>query len=170
MRALRSVRQREVDQSVPGVAAVTDYRLAAPNRVAYRSYVTRPGVPAVFEGEAVVVGNSEWDREPGMQWRRGAYAGGLPFRTRTWFTWTPYAQAVRLLAINRQRGRRLAVLALMDPGTPAWTRLTIDLATLHVIAARLVTPGHFNDASYSAFNQPLTIATPRRAAHRRGRA
>jgi copper transport protein len=158
MRALKSVREAERVSSVPGVYAITNYRLRAPNRMAYRTN----GLV-----QSVVVGATQWTRgQPSVPWQKDEYGGGLPFRTRSWFTWTTYARYVYLLTERRQRGRPVVIVGLMDPGTPAWWRLTIDRRTHRVLEDRLVTYGHFMTQRFSAFNRPLRIEPPRRA--RRG--
>ena len=152
MRELRTVRETERVSSVPGVYAVTDYRLQAPNRFAYR---TNGAV------ESIVVGKRQWTRAGAHgRWQRSEYGGGLAFRTRSWFTWTTYARYAYLLAERREAGRRVAVLALMDPGTPAWWRLAIDLRTHRILHSRLVTYGHFMTQRFFAADQPLSIRPP----------
>ena len=54
----------------------------------------------------------------------------------------------------------MASLALMDPGTPAWWTLHVDLATSRVLDARLITSGHFINARYSQFNSAPPILPP----------
>src|SRR2546427_291646 len=88
--------------------------------------------------------------------RTASGGGGLPFRTRSWFTWTTYARHVYLLSDDDHR----AVVALMDPGTPAWWRLTIDLRTNRVLHDRLITYGHFMTQRFSAIDQPVRIEPP----------
>ena len=151
MRALRSVRQVERVTSGPGSFAATTYLLRAPDRLAYR---TNRAV------ESIVLGGRQWTRAPGTVWRRGQYADGLAFRTRSWFRWTTYARAVRLLGVRRYGGRRWAELALMDEATPVWLRLTVDLATGRVAGERMVSPAHFTTSRYDRFNRPLRIAPP----------
>jgi hypothetical protein len=158
MRALGSVREAERVSSVPGLYAVTDYRLKAPDRMAYETN---------GQVQSVVVGATQWTRgQPTVPWQKGEYGGGLPFRTRSWFAWTNYARHVYLLAERTQAGRRVAVVGLMDPGTPAWWQLTIDRRTNRVVEDRLVTYGHFMTQRFTAFNQPLRIEPPQEA--RRG--
>jgi uncharacterized membrane protein len=158
MRALESVREAERVSSVPGLHAITDYRLKAPDRMAYRTN---------GQVQSIVVGATQWTRgQPTVPWQKGEFGGGLPFRTRTWFTWTTYARHVYLLAERTQGGRRVAVVGLMDPGTPAWWRLTIDRRTNRVVEDRLVTYGHFMTQRFTAFDQPLRIDSPKEA--RRG--
>jgi len=158
MRALRSVREFERVSSVPGVYGITAYGLKAPNRFTYR---TNGGV------QSVVVGQRQWTRgKPDDGWQKSEFGGGLPFRTRSWFTWMAYARFAKVLGIRREGGRSLAVIALMDPGTPAWWRLSIDLRTHRIVRDRLVTYGHFMTQRFSAFNGPLDINPP--AGGRRG--
>src|SRR5205823_10193109 len=135
MRALRSVRQVEDITSGPGTFARTTYRLRAPDRLAY---ATNRGV------HGITIGARQFVRVAGGPWQESPTAGGVPFRTASWFRFTPYATAVRLLGERRAAGgRRLAELALMDPGTPVWTRLTVDEASGRVLADELALPARF---------------------------
>ena len=90
---------------------------------------------------------------------------GVPFRTASWFRFTPYATAVRLLAEHTAGGHRIAELALMDPGTPVWTRLTVDETSGRVLRDELVLPARFVTHRNSGFDAPLQIAVPRGAVH-----
>jgi hypothetical protein len=152
MRALKSVRESERVSSIPGLYATTDYRLQAPDRMAFKTN---------GQVESVVVGGTQWMRERDAGWQQSQFGGGLPFRTRSWFTWTTYARQVYLLGERTQVGRRIAIVALMDQGTPAWWRLYIDLHTHRVLRDRLVTYGHFMTQRFAAANRPLRIAPPR---------
>jgi hypothetical protein len=156
MRRLRSVREYEQVASVPGKFAITNYRLRSPDRFAYDTSLG---------GQSIVIARSQWSREaPDRGWQRELYGGGGPaFRTRSWFVWSNYAQAVRLLGIKRVAGRRTAIIALMDPGSPAWWRLYIDMATKRVFQTRLITSAHFMTQVYYDFNRPLAIRPPSRA-------
>ena len=93
-------------------------------------------------------------------WQRRRFGAGLPFRTRRWFRWTPYARSIRLLGVRRDSGRRVAELALMDHGTPLWYRLWVDLSTMRVIRARMIANGHFMTHRFSHFGAPVTIEPP----------
>lgn len=156
MRELRSVREVEHVTSGPVGFALTRYRLQAPDRLAYR---TNLGT------ESITIGERAWTRyDQGSPWQEGRFAGGGPrFRTRTWFRWTPYARAARLLSVRRRQGRRLAELALMDHGTPVWTRLTVDLESARVLRSRVITDSHFQTQRLLAFNGPVSIRPPRKA-------
>lgn len=155
MRRLRSAREIETVTSGPGSHARVIYRLKAPNRM---RYTTNGGA------RAITVGKSQWlrDTTTNLGWRRESYGGGLPFRTRDWFRWTPYARAVRLLSVSRKGGHRLAEVAVMDPGTPVWIRLVIDRSTMHVTRVRMIAEGHFMTQRLDAFNQPVRIVAPPR--------
>ncbi len=159
MNRLRSVRQYERVTSGPGSLAVIHYRLRAPNRFAYRTNVG---------SAAITIGERSWDRVSGTlirgaahPWKRSRYAGGGPsFTTRSWFRWTPYAQALRLLGIHRQQGRRIAEIALYDQGTPVWWRLWIDLGSMRALHGRLIAQGHYMTQRYYDFNGALRIVPP----------
>ena len=152
MAGLDSLREVETVTSGPGSFARTDYRLLAPDRFAY---ATSGG------SKSVVVGSRQWLRTPGSPWRVSRYGGGGPgFRTRSWFRWTPYAQAVRLLGVSTTGGQRSAELALMDPGTPVWLRLTVDLATMRATRERMIAQAHYMSRRYFAFNRPVSIRRP----------
>lgn len=152
MGGLDSVRQRERVTSGPGSLAETVYRLVAPDRL---SFTTAAGV------RGITIGGRQWLLQPELGWRQEPYAGGgPPFRTRSFFRWTSYARSVRLLRVSGQSGNRTAEIALMDPGTPVWTRLTIDLATYRVLAARVIADAHFMDQRFSAFDAGLSVTRP----------
>ena len=89
MRALGGVRELERLTSGPGTSATTEYRLRAPDRLAWH---TGRGV------ESVVIGRRQWIRQPGIGWREQPYGEGLAFKTRSWFAWSRYAREVRLLS------------------------------------------------------------------------
>jgi len=152
MGELRSVRQHERVTSGPGSLAETWYRLRAPDRLAYRTN---------GRAESVTIGADQWSRVAGLPWRKDRFGGGGPaFRTRSWFRWTSYSRAVRLLGVRREGDRRVAEVALMDQATPVWFRLTIDLGTERVLRARMVAGGHFMTQRFAAFNRPLRIEPP----------
>lgn len=161
MRHLRSVRQIEEVNSVPGLYALSVGRLQAPDRWANTTYVVRPPASPQLEDELVAIGERQWTRHPGGRWQLQPQGGTLPFATPTLFTWSSYAEAVRLIGVERPHGRALATLALMDPGTPAWWTLHVDLATGRVLDARLITSGHFISTRYSQFNSAPPILAPR---------
>lgn len=151
MRRVRSVRQIEEVTSGPGSFARTTYRLQAPDRMTFR---TDRGV------ETVVIGRRQWYRTRPGPYEISEYGAGLPFLTRSWFRWSVYGRTVRLLDL-RHRGRtRVAELALFDEATPAWIRLTVDLATMHVTEEETSSKSHITRTRYRAFDRALPIRTP----------
>jgi len=165
MRALRSVRDDEVANSVPGIYALTSTALRAPDRLQAVHSVLNYHVSArpSFEGRLVVIGATEWDAQPGLPWHKGIYGAGLPFRLPSWFTWTTHAEAAQLLGFQGRGVKRVAQIALYDPGTPAWWRLWIEMRTGRALRSRLITNGESSTERYYAFNSPVTITPPRSA-------
>jgi hypothetical protein len=151
MRALTGVRENERLTSGPGSLATTEYRLRAPDRLAWE---TGRGV------RSVVVGKRQWLFTPATSWRGSEYGSGLPFRTRTYFTWESYARSVRLLDERTEGGRRIAELALMDEGTPVWFRLTVDERTHHVLRETMAAKARFSQTTFTDFGRRFTIRPP----------
>jgi copper transport protein len=151
MRSAPSLREVERVTSGPGTLAVTEYRLRAPDRVAW---TTDRGV------QAVQIGRGQWLRLPGQPWRRRGVAGGVAFSTSSWFRWTPYVGAVELLAVRRRAGLEIAELATIDPGTPVWSRLSVDVRTGRVLQERLVTRSRLVTRRFFDFEAPVTIEPP----------
>ncbi|MGH6942758.1 MAG: CopD family protein, partial [Geminicoccaceae bacterium] len=152
MRRAQSIREEERLTSGPGTFARTIFTLRAPDRFAYR---TSSGAASV------VIGRRQWTRVTGSAWRRSAFGGSTPFRTRDFFRWTPYARTARLLSLRGVHGRRIAEVALMDPATPVWFRLRIDLATKWIDADRMITGAHFMRRRYVALRPPVEIRPPK---------
>jgi copper transport protein len=150
MRALRSVVEDERVTSGPGTLAVARYWLRAPDRLAYRT-----GTGA----ESVEIGARQWLRTPGTPWTETAVPGNLPFRTPSWFRWTPYARSVALL------GQRAGVaeVALTDPTTPVWVRLAIDVRRGRVLREQLVAPARLIEHRFHSFDRPVRIVAPANA-------
>ena len=152
MRRLRGVREIERLTSGPGTFALTEYRLRAPDRLAWK---TGRGV------ESVTVGRRQWIRTPeSSQWRTGPYGSGLAFRTRSWFAWRRYARTVRLLGERTEGGRRLVELALVDEGTPVWFRLTVDTGTHRVLRERMIARARFLRTRFVDFDKRFEIEAP----------
>ena len=152
MRRLRGVRQSEVTTSGPGSYARTDYRLRAPDRLAYMTSGST---------EAVVISRRRWFRAADIGWQREPYGAGIGFSTRSWFRWSSYARDVRMLREWSRGDRRFAELALIDPGTPVWTRLTVALDDMRVLREQQMTGGHFTTNIYSRFDRPDRIEPPK---------
>ena len=143
MRTLRGLRSLEVVRSGPQDEATTRYELQAPDRMLWE---TTRGV------RSIVIGKDQWVRTPDTGWTRGQYGGGgLGFSFKNFFRWTPYAPMVRLLGPRE--------LALADPSTPVWHRLTLDRRG-RVIRERLITRARFVDERFRDFNARLDIHAP----------
>jgi hypothetical protein len=153
MNGLSSAREHERITSGPGSLAVTDYELKAPDRMAYRTSLG---------GRAIVIGKRDWGQTTGdSSWQLSRFGGGgAPFQTQTWFAWTPYAESVRLLGISNQDGRRIAEVALYEPGAAVWWRLRIALSSLRAKSSHLIAQGHFMTQRYYHFNRPVAISPP----------
>jgi copper transport protein len=153
MNGLSSAREHERITSGPGSLALTDYELRAPDRMAYRTSLG---------GRAIIIGKREWRRTTSdLPWELSRFRGsGPPFQTQTWFAWTPYAESVRLLGISRTGSRRVADVALYEPGAPVWWRLRIELSSMRAKSSHLIAQGHFMTQRYYDFNRPVAISPP----------
>ncbi len=149
MRALRSVRESERVTSGPGTLAVTHYRVQAPDRL---DSATSSG-PRRIE-----IGRRGWLRVGAGPWETSSPL--VPFTVKTWFRWTPFAEAAELLDVRIDRGRRVARLALFDPATPVWQRLTVDLSSGRVLSGVAISRAHRITQRYRAFNRPVRINPP----------
>jgi copper transport protein len=154
MRGLQSLKEEERLTSGPGTYVRTLYRLNAPHRFAYQTSVG---------GRSIVIGKRQWTRTLGDAWQVRQFGPARAFRTKDFFRWTPYARAARLLRVYGTAGGRIADVALMDPATPVWFRLHIELSTGRVLKDRMITKAHFMDRRYLAFNEPVEIEPPSRS-------
>lgn len=154
MRALRFVRERERVTSGPGTLATTTYRLQAPDRLYADSGVV----------QRIDIGTRSWLRGAGeTYWQRSERA--VPFSVRTWFRWTPFAQAVWLLDSKQRDGRQVAQIAFFDPGTPSWQRLEIDVRSGRVLRGEIVARAHYITQRLDDYQRPVRITAPRDVSH-----
>jgi copper transport protein len=151
MRALDSLRLDETTTSGVGPGVEVRYRFAAPDRMAY---VTDGGA------RVVAIGRTGYSRAPGGRWDREPF-GADGFQVARMFRWTPYARSVRWLGGHREGGRSLVEVALFDPATPFWFRLTIDRRRGLVLDERMIATAHFMDRRYHSFERPVKIRAPR---------
>jgi len=151
MRALDALRLEEDTSSGPGRWIGIRYRFVAPDRMAYRTDLG---------GQAIAIGKTGYSRNPGGHWDKEPF-GADGFQLIRFFRWTAYARTVRWLGKRTERGRPLVDLALFDPATPLWYRLTIDPHRALVISERMIAAGHFMDRRYFGFDRPLRIEAPR---------
>lgn len=131
-----------------GEALETRWRIAAPDRLAYR--IT--GGPS-----AVVVGSRRWDREPGGAWIESAQDRlTLPEPP-----WTDAVTNASLLGEQALRGRKTWVVSFLDDAAlPTWFTIWIEQTTGHTLQVRMTTAGHFMRQRYRSFDGPLRIEPP----------
>jgi copper transport protein len=147
MRGLETLRIRESLTSGLGVGVRTQYRLRAPDRMAYGSSTG---------ADLVAIGKTMYDVGPAGQVDRRPF-GADGFRLDELFRWTVYGRSVRWLG----SGDGVSSIALFDPATPIWYRLDVDRETKRIVGERMITRGHFMDRRYLAFDRPLRIEPPR---------
>ncbi|MHB1835955.1 MAG: copper resistance D family protein, partial [Solirubrobacteraceae bacterium] len=162
MRALASVSDSELAQSVPAAAALTRYTLHAPDRLAWSTSLLRTGRPPQFSDAEVQIGASHYSRTAAApHWQSEPVGDTLPFSVPTWFTWTTHAEMTRLIGARRTRAGPIATVALMDPGAAIWETLQIDLADSRVLSTRLIDPGHSMTDHFTHFNSAPAVLAPK---------
>jgi hypothetical protein len=144
---LRSVVIDERLASSPRNGVHTTWRLAAPNRLAYRSS---------SGSSAVVIGPKRWDRNGNGPW---VASPQTPLRVPApW--WGPQPIDAREIGSTRVRGRPARRVTFFDPGLPAWFEVAIDRRTTLPLALRMTTGAHFMRHVYSGFDRPVSIRPP----------
>ena len=146
-RSLRSLVFHEVLASDARAPLQSDWRVQAPDRVAYQ----------VRRGWAgVVIGSRRWDRPPGgKRWQESAQT---PV-TQPSPGWTSATDAY-VLGKGTLRGRPVWRVSFFDPGTPAWFALAIDRRTFRTLDVRMIATAHFMHDAYGSFNRAQPITTP----------
>ena len=148
MRRVRTAHEVDITTSGPGSRAITHYVVQAPNRM---------WADTLGENRMVVVGRTTWIRTAGHPWARTPDPIAVPFDSRTFFEIRPAGEIVRLLA----RTAHEATLALMDPGSPAWSRVRLSLHPVRVRDVYTATPGQFLFQRISAIDRPAVVTVPR---------
>ncbi len=155
---LRSAVADESLASSPAAVEATDYKIQAPNRFAYKVAVN-----GKLTDDTVIIGTREWDRTRGQAWQPGSF-GTQPFSAAGYFDWwADYADAPRLLDLDRVGGLETADIATLAelPGLgPVWLRLHIDATHERMLYVRMITVAHFMTESWSNFNSAGSIAAP----------
>lgn len=156
MQALPGVSVEEtLTSGPPGEIEKIDYRLGAPDRMAY----------SVNTGaRVIIVKGKEWSSTPGHGWQSSVYGGGggSTFNTSNWYDWGQYDQSIQLLDERDTGGRVTADLALMSPALPVWFRLHLDVGSGRVSRVGMVAGGHFMSDSYSQYGMAQRIVPPGR--------
>ncbi len=121
---LRDVRIHEILRGGPGTPNLTDYRLAAPDRFAFR--ISRGPHPV---GDTIIISNREWQRSSGQRtWQESSYGGGArPFEAKSYLGWwTPYTQNPRLMSLEHTTDGEIAdiaTIAEIEGVGAVWLRL-----------------------------------------------
>jgi copper transport protein len=158
---LRDVRIHEILRGGPGTPNLTDYRLAAPDRFAFR--ISRGPHPV---GDTIITGNREWQRSSGQRsWQESSYGGSTrPFDAKSYLGWwTPYARRPRLMRLHQRADGEIAdiaTIAEIEGVGAVWLRLRLDVTHRRLLRLRMITAGHFMTQVWSAFDRPLQIQPP----------
>jgi copper transport protein len=145
---LRSVVIDERLASSPRNAVRTIWRLAAPNRLTYRSS---------SGASAVVIGAKRWDRNGTGPWLASPQT---PLRVPApW--WGPQPIDAREIGSTTVGGRSAHLVTFFDPGLPAWFEVAVDRRTSLPLTLRMTTGAHFMRHRYSGFDEPQRIRPPR---------
>jgi hypothetical protein len=147
-RSLHSVSFHETLGSGTGHVTVSDWRIQAPDRLAYQ---------VVGGWAGVVIGGRRWDRAPGTsKWQASAQTRlhqPVPF-------WVSVTDA-HVLGNVTYAGRPAVRLSFFDPGSHAWFTLVLDRETLRTRDSRMITNAHFMHDTYRAFDSTPAIVRPR---------
>jgi hypothetical protein len=147
-RQMARVRSVRVDETLSsGVAAIrARFALAAPDRM---RYTTSGGQ------QAVVIGNSRWDRLGGS-WKRTEYQ-----RIRQPAYMWQGARFARRVGTSRLAGQRVDVIAAFRPDDdyPAWFRLYLTRGG-RIVRGEMTAPAHFMVDRLSDFNRAGPIEPP----------
>ena len=132
-----------------GRALETRWRIAAPDRLAYRI----AGGPS-----AVVVGARRWDREAGGAW----VASPQDPLTLPQPPWTGAVTSASLLGEQTLRNRKTWVVSFLDDAElPTWFTIWIEQSTGRTLEVQMTTAAHFMRQRYRSFDEPLRIEPPR---------
>jgi copper transport protein len=137
----RSIEFEERLASNPRNTQVSQFRLVAPDRMAYGI----AGGP-----EAVVIGRERWDRSPGEKWVKSPQT---PLDVPTPY-WSSATQNVYLAAPD--------TLTFYDAKLPAWFRLRVAPHTARPLDLRMTAAAHFMTDRYSSYDRRLDVSPPSR--------
>jgi len=125
----------------------TTYEMVAPHRLSFQ----------VHGGEdAIVIGTSRWDRQPGQGWERSSTPALSPLAP----YWTEPVEDPRLLGHALVRGHRCDVVSFADPQVPAYFTIWVDERTHRTLQLTMTAAAHFMFHRYGPFNAPIAIRPP----------
>jgi hypothetical protein len=141
----RSATFHEVLSSGPGQTVVSDWRIAAPDSLAFKA----------SDGSAgVIIGGRRWDRQSGGRWVPSPQS---PHVRQPQLPWARAVYNVSVLPASPGSVR----VSFVDPATPAWYTVTADRSTARVRRIEMVAPVHFMQDTYRSYDTPSGIAPPR---------
>jgi copper transport protein len=140
----RSARFHEVLSSGPGQTVVSDWRIAAPNSLAYKASDGAAGI---------IIGGRRWDRQNRGKWVESP-------QTPVPQPQLPWARAVYDISVLPS-APDLVRVSFVDPATPAWYTVSADRRTSRVRRIEMVAPVHFMQDTYRSYDTPNGIAPPR---------
>jgi hypothetical protein len=148
-RSLRSLAYVERLASDPTDLQTSDWRVAAPDRLAY----TIRG-----HGGGIVIGARRWDRPtPDGRWVESQQSAlirqPVPF-------WAGVADA-HVLGTVSSAGRPAWLVSFFDPRTPAWFEATVEKRTGRTLELRMFAAAHFMRDVYRSFDDAPAIVPPR---------
>jgi copper transport protein len=144
-RTRRSVFFLERLASSPAHQVSALWRLEAPNRLAYQ-------IPGGAEG--LVIGNRRWDRSTPDTPRRESAQTQLPQPATQWNE----IANVNVVAADKET----KTLTFVDPTTPAYFQVVVDVHTLLPRSVQMTAAAHFMLDRYIRFNAPRAIYPPPR--------
>jgi hypothetical protein len=145
-RALRSLTYHEHLASDLTHEVTSTWRIAAPDRLAYR---------IAGGSEAVIIGNRRWDKAPGGHWIESPQlplTQPLPF-------WASVTDA-HVLGSGTLGGRPVWIVSFFDPRTPGWFEIELEKSTTRTLELKMTATAHFMHDVYHSFDQPAGIRPP----------
>jgi hypothetical protein len=144
-RSLRSVAYVEHLASDATTRQTSDWRVAAPNRVAYSIRGS---------GGGIVIGTRRWDRSTSAgRWLASQQSAVLTQPV-------PFWVGVSDAHVLRSDGSAW-IVSFFDPRTPGWFEATVDKQTGHTLELRMFAAAHFMHDVYGSFDQAPPIVPPR---------
>ena len=142
----RSASFHERLSSGPGQTVVSDWRIAAPDSLAFEA----------SDGSAgIIVGGRRWDRQNGGAWVES------PQAPRVRQPQLPWAKSVYDVTVLPS-GPDVVRVSFVDPATPAWYTVSADRRTMRLGRIDMVAPVHFMQDTYRSYDTTPGIAPPHR--------
>ena len=132
--------------SGPGQTVVSDWRIAAPDSLAFTASDGTSGI---------IIGGRRWDRQNGGKWVESPQAPHVAQPQ------LPWAKSVYDVSVLPPDGTNLVRVSFVDPATPAWYTVSADPSTMRLHRIEMVAPAHFMQDTYRAYDTTPAIAPPR---------